>query len=62
MSRYLIFVRGGGPKNDRNLNVAREVVVARCAARRRELTQCSSSLLRDVNLGYCCCGLFSKYL
>jgi len=43
----------GGPKNNRNLNVARELeVVARCAARCRESTQYSSSLPRGVNLGW----------
>jgi hypothetical protein len=42
----------GGPKNNRNLNVARELVVfARCAARCRESTQYPSSLLRGVSLG-----------
>jgi hypothetical protein len=42
----------GGPKNNRNLNVARElVVIARCAARCRESTQYSSSLQRGVSLG-----------
>jgi hypothetical protein len=42
----------GGPKNNRNLNVARELkVVARCAARFRESTQYSSSLPRGVSLG-----------
>jgi hypothetical protein len=42
----------GGPKNNRNLNVARELeVVARCAARCRESTQYSSSLPRGVSLG-----------
>ena len=41
-----------GPKNNRNLNVARELeVVARCAARCRESTQYSSSLPRGVNPG-----------
>jgi hypothetical protein len=43
----------GGPKNKRNLNVAREIeVVARCAARCRESTQYSNSLPRDVSLGW----------
>jgi hypothetical protein len=43
----------GGPKNNRNLNVAREIEVAtRCAARCRESTQYSSSLLRGVTLGW----------
>ena len=42
----------GGLKNNRNLNVTRELeVVARCAARCRESTQYSSSLPRGVNLG-----------
>jgi hypothetical protein len=42
---------GGGPKNNRNLNVARELeVVARCAAMCRESTQYSSSLQRGVSL------------
>jgi len=41
-----------GPKNNRNLNVARELeVVARCAARCCESTQYSSSLPRGVSLG-----------
>jgi hypothetical protein len=41
----------GGPKNNRNLNVARELeLVARCAARCRESTQYSSSLPRGVSL------------
>jgi hypothetical protein len=45
-------IHEGGPKNNRNLNVARELeVVARCAARRRESTQYSSSLLCGVSLG-----------
>jgi hypothetical protein len=40
------------PKNNRNLNVARELeVVARCAAKCRESTQYSSSLPRGVSLG-----------
>ena len=40
----------GGPKNNRNLNVARELeVVARCAARCRESTQYPNSLPRGVN-------------
>jgi hypothetical protein len=43
----------GGPKNNWNLNVARELeVVARCAARCRESTQHSSSLPRGVSLGW----------
>jgi hypothetical protein len=38
----------GGPKNNRNLNVARELELnARCAARCRESTQYSSSLQRE---------------
>jgi hypothetical protein len=42
----------GGPKNYRNLNVARELeVVARCTARCRESRQYSSSLSLGVNLG-----------
>ena len=42
----------GGPKNKRNLNVARELeVVPRCAARCRNSTQYSSSLPRGVDLG-----------
>jgi hypothetical protein len=41
-----------GPKNNRNLNVARELeTVARCAARCRESTQYSSSLPSGVSLG-----------
>jgi hypothetical protein len=41
----------GGPKNNRNLNVARELkVVARCAAKCRVSTQYSSSLPRGVSL------------
>jgi hypothetical protein len=44
----------GGPKNNRNLNVAREIeVVARCAARCLELTQYSSSLPRRRLPEYC---------
>jgi hypothetical protein len=43
----------GGSKNNRNLNVARELeVVARCAARHRESTPYSSSLPRGVSLGW----------
>jgi hypothetical protein len=46
-----LFLRGG-PKNNRNLNVARELeVVARCADRCRESTQYSSSLPLGVSLG-----------
>jgi hypothetical protein len=42
----------GGGKNNRNLNVARELeLVARCAARCRESTQYSSSLPRGFRLG-----------
>jgi len=42
----------GGPKNNRKLNVARELeVVARCEARCRELIQYYSSPPRGVNLG-----------
>jgi len=42
----------GGPKNNRNLNVARELeLVARYAARCRESTQYSSSLTLGVKLG-----------
>jgi len=41
----------GEPKNNRNLNVARELeIVARCAAKCRESTQYYSSLPRGVNL------------
>ena len=47
-----LFAIRGGPKNNLNLNVARETeVVARCAARCRNSTQYSSSLPRGVNLG-----------
>ena len=50
---YVHDLRGGGGNKNRNLNVARELeVVARCAARRREATQYSSSLPRSVNLGW----------
>jgi hypothetical protein len=43
----------GGPKNNWKLNVARELeVVARCAARCRETTQYSSSLLSGVSLSW----------
>jgi hypothetical protein len=42
----------GGPKNNWNLNVARELEeVARCAAMCRESTLYSSSLPRGVSLG-----------
>jgi hypothetical protein len=41
-----------GPKNNRNLNVARELeILARCAAMCREATQYFSSLPRGVTLG-----------
>jgi hypothetical protein len=41
-----------GPKNNRNLNVARELeVVARCAARDHESRQYFSSLSLGVDLG-----------
>jgi hypothetical protein len=41
-----------GPKNNRNLNVVRELeVVARCATRCRESTQYSSILPHGVSLG-----------
>jgi hypothetical protein len=55
----------GDPKNNRNLNVARELeVVARCTARCRESTQYSSSLPRGVSLGWVLLlfWLFSKCL
>jgi len=55
----------GGLKNNRNLNVTRELeVVARCAARCRESTQYSSSLPRGVNVGWSLlfCGFFPKCL
>jgi hypothetical protein len=43
----------GGPKNNRNLKVERELeVVTRCAARCRVSTQYSSSLLCGVSLGW----------
>jgi hypothetical protein len=43
----------GRPKNNRNLNVARELeVVARCAARYQESRQYSSSLSLGVSLGW----------
>jgi hypothetical protein len=49
-SRYTYYEVG--PKNNWNLNVARELeVVARCAARCRESTPYSSSLPRGVSLG-----------
>jgi hypothetical protein len=59
ISTYLLhdsahrYTRGrGGPKNNRNLNVARELeVIARCAAKCSESTQYSSSLPRGVSLG-----------
>jgi len=54
MEGYLIIIimfYTTGPKNNRNLNVARELeVVARCAARCLESTQYSSSLPRGLNL------------
>jgi hypothetical protein len=47
-----IYLRGA-PKNNWNLNVARELeVVAQCAASCRESTQYSSSLQRGVSLGW----------
>jgi hypothetical protein len=60
-----IYMNKGGPKNNRNLNVARELeVVARCALRCRESTQYSSSLQRGVSLGWVLLllWLFSKCL
>ena len=43
----------GEPKNNRSLNVTRELeVVARCAARCHESTQYTSSLSRGVSLGW----------
>jgi hypothetical protein len=46
------YVYEGGPKNNWNLNVARELkVVAQCAATCCESTQYSSSLPRGVSLG-----------
>jgi hypothetical protein len=49
----LMYTYEGGPKNNRNLNVARELeVVAPCAARCRESTQYSSSLPVGVSLGW----------
>jgi hypothetical protein len=45
------FIVRGGPKNNRNLNVGRELeLVARCAASCRESTQYSSSMPRGVSL------------
>jgi hypothetical protein len=54
----------GGPKNNRNLNVARKLeVVARCAARCRASTQYSVCRVASVYVEcYCCCGFFSKCL
>jgi hypothetical protein len=52
-----------GPKDNRNLNVARELqVVARCAASCRESTQYSSSLPRGVNLGWLLLLLWGVFL
>jgi hypothetical protein len=52
ISSAIGYIHEGGPKNNRNLNVARELeVVARCAVRFRESTQYSSSLQRGVSLG-----------
>jgi hypothetical protein len=53
LKRLVTYTRGGGGiKNNRNLNVAREPeVVARCAARCCESTQYSSSLPRGVSIG-----------
>jgi hypothetical protein len=49
MQSYTLYE--GGPKNNRNLNVARELeLVARCAAKCRESTQYSSSLPHGVSL------------
>jgi hypothetical protein len=46
------YIYEGGPKNNRNLNVACELeVIARCAARCRESTQYSKSLSRGVGPG-----------
>jgi hypothetical protein len=48
-----IWICEGGPKNNWNLNVARELeVVARCAARCHESRQYSSSLSPGVDLGW----------
>jgi hypothetical protein len=61
----LSYMMGGGPKNNRNLNVARKLeVVTWCTARCYESTQYSSSLPCAVNLG-CLLSLlwlFSKCL
>jgi hypothetical protein len=49
---YLVVLYEELPKNNWNLNVARELeVVARCAPRCRESTQYSSSMTRGVSLG-----------
>jgi hypothetical protein len=55
ISQIYLYVRGGRPQNNRNLNVARELkVVARCAARCRESSQYSSSMTpRSRLLEYC---------
>ena len=56
-----VCVYEGGPQNNWNLNVARELeIVARCAAKCRESTQYSSSLPRGVIKVDCyyCCGFF----
>jgi hypothetical protein len=48
----IIYLYDWGPKNNRNLNVARELeTVARCAARCHESRQYSSSLSLGVDLG-----------
>jgi hypothetical protein len=53
VSAFCTFRYEGGPKNNRNLNVARELeVVARCTVRCRESTQYSSALPRGVSLGW----------
>ena len=52
MQTYFVQRYEGGPKNNRKLNVARELeVVARCATRCHESIQYSSSLLCGINLG-----------
>jgi hypothetical protein len=49
---FMQITREGGPKNNRNLNVACELkVVALCAARCRVSTQYCSSLPRGASLG-----------
>jgi hypothetical protein len=49
---YSVQTYEGGPKSNRNLNVARKLEVdARCAARCCDSTQYSSSLPRGVSLG-----------